>query len=208
MKTWFVGICIVGVVAMLLGCEANPSEECGGLGDVVSCLSVTNVSPIDSTGNPSFNVDAVGNVCVDETGVRIADEPFTDHNADITFENSQFTTASDSFAVTLRSYSVSYILTNCPEQASGCPSLSGFEGQRTIVIPVGGQVSDTFPFVPLDIKAEYVAEGGEVFGNAAGAPFPSYSAQYVFTATTEPFSSDIQVVVNRDFTIGNFNNCP
>jgi hypothetical protein len=210
MKKWFVGLCIAGAVTILLGCETNPTDDCGGLDDFVSCVSVTNISPMDSTDTATSNVDAVRDACEvdDEDGATVEPEPFTDHNAEITFENSQFTTASDSFDVAVRRFSVSYSLVNCPERATGCPPLTGFEGEQTFVIPQDGQVTRTFPFVPLAVKDEYVAAGGEVGGSGTGAPFPTYTARYVFSATTEPFSTGIEIVATQDFTIGNFDNCP
>jgi hypothetical protein len=201
MKKWFIGVCIVGAVTILLGCETNPTDDCGGLDSTVSCVSVTSVSPTDSSGTVTTNVDAVQDDC--DGGPEL----FTDHNTDITFENSQFTTATDSFAVTIRRFSVSYSLANCPERATGCPPLTGFAGERTFVVPQDSQVTQTFPFVPLAVKDEYVAAGGEVGGNGPGAPFPTYTARYVFSATTEPFSTGIDIVATQDFTIGNFNNC-
>jgi hypothetical protein len=210
MKKWFVGLCIAGAVSILFGCETNPTDDCGGLDNTVSCVSVTNISPMDSAGEVTSDVDAVQDACeVDnEDGATVEPEPFTAHIADITFENSQFTTASDSFDVTVRRFSVSYELANCPVQATGCPPLTGFEGAQTFVIPQNGQVTRTFPLVPLAVKDEYVAAGGEVSGSGTGAPFPTYTARYVFRATTEPFSTGIEIVATQDFTIGNFNNCP
>lgn len=207
MKKWFVGVCIASAVTILLGCETNPTDDCGGLDNTVSCVSVTNVSPTDSTGIASADVDAVQDLCdLDDNG-QPTFEPFTAHSADITFENSQFTTASDSFDVTVRRFSVSYSLANCPERATGCPPLTGFEGERTFVIPQDGQTTETFPFVPLAVKDEYVAAGGEVGGSGPGAPFPTYTARYVFRATTEPFSTAIEIVATQEFTIGNFDTC-
>lgn len=210
MKKWFVGLCIASAVSILLGCETNPSDDCGGLDDFVSCVSVTNISPQDgSTGTVTSDVDAVRDICEvsGEGGATIESEPFTAHSADITFDNSQFTTASDSFDVAVRHFSVSYELANCPDQAAGCPPLTGFEGEQTFVIPKDGQVTQSFPLVPLAVKDEYVASGGEV-GGGAGAPYPTYTARYVFTATTEPFSTEIKIRASQDFTIGNFDNCP
>jgi hypothetical protein len=207
MKKWFVGLCIAGAVSILLGCETSPSDNCSGVDNTISCGAVTDISPTDSTGTATSDVDAVQDVCdLDDNG-QPTFELFTAHNTDITFENSQFFTASDSFDVTVWRFSVSYELTNCPDQATGCPPLTGFEGERTFVIPKDGQVTQTFPLVPLAVKDEYVAGGGEV-GDGGGAPFPTYTAWYTFTATTEPFGTEIEIEASQDFTIGNFNNCP
>jgi len=208
MKKWFVVFCIVSAVGILFGCETNPDDNCGGLDDIVSCVSVSNIAPSDSNGAASTNVDAVRDICSTDSSGTPTLEPFTDHNAAITLTNAQFTTASDSFDVEVHHYSITYTLINCPAAATGCPPLTGVEGERTFVIPKGGQVTATFPLVPLAVKQEYASEGGEVGASGSGAPFPIYTATYVFTATTEPFSTEIEISGSQDFTIGNFDNCP
>lgn len=62
------------------------------------------------------------------------------------------------------------------------------------------------PKVPT-YEEEYVAEGGETDGSVAGAPFPSYTANYVFTGRTDAFGADIEIHGAAEFTIGNFNLC-
>jgi hypothetical protein len=212
-RTGLIGLCAFGALGFLLGCEADVSEDCGGMGTVVSCLSVDSVTPVDIAGEPSSNVDASANLCLPEGTA----EPFGDHDADVTFSNRSFpgvegTTEIDtegSFIVTIVNYSVTYTLNDCPSRATGCPSLTGFSvgpGQ-TITIPPGGTVTTTFPFVPLRVKEEYVAEGGHLGSSGAGFPFPSYTANYVFTGRTDFISSDIRVEGSAEFTIGSFNLC-
>jgi hypothetical protein len=207
MKKWFVVFCIVSAVGILFGCETNPEDNCGGLDDIVSCVSVTSIAPSHLSGAATTNVDAVQDVCAIDASGDPTPEPFTDHNADITFANEQFPNASNSYSVTIRHFTVSYSLTNCPAAAAGCPALTSIEGERTIVIPKGGQATATFPFVPLAVKEEYVAAGGEVTGSASGGPFPTYTATYIFNATTEPFGTEIEIEGRQDFTIGNFDHC-
>jgi hypothetical protein len=199
-------------LCILLGCEADVKEECGGIGDLVSCLSIDSIEPTNFSGENSTNIDASRNACLDGTA-----EPFGDHQALITFSNRQFPTATGttqptvggSLAVTILSYSVSYSLNDCPERATACPALTGFTVStgQTLTIPPNGTSSASYPFVPLRVKEEYIAEGGQVGGSPFGAPYPSYSATYVFTARTDIFESDIQISGSAEFTIGGFDNC-
>jgi len=216
MLKWLVGFCTIGTLCILLGCEADVKEECGGIGDLVSCLSIDSIQPTDDGGNNTSNVDAVLQNCSDDPSV-FEGEPFGDHNALITFSNRQFPAATGatqptvggSLLVTIVNYSVSYTLNQCPERATACPALTGFTVSpgQTFTIDPNGTASHTFPFVPLRVKEEYIAEGGQVGASSFGFPFPSYTAHYVFTARTDFFSSDIEIEGFAEFTIGSFDNC-
>ncbi|MDH3603884.1 MAG: hypothetical protein OEU26_30105, partial [Candidatus Tectomicrobia bacterium] len=114
-----------------------------------------------------------------------------------------------SLLVTIVNYSVSYTLNHCPERATACPALTGFTVSpgQTFTIDPNGTTAHTFPFVPLRVKEEYIAEGGHIGSSPFGFPFPSYTAHYVFTARTDFFSTDIEIEGFAEFTIGSFNNC-
>jgi hypothetical protein len=214
MLKWLVGFCTIGTLCILLGCEADVGEGCGGVGDLVSCLSIDSIQPTDAiSGDETSNVDALQSTCLPEG----TPEPFGDHNATITFSNRQFPDATGdtapavcgSLTVTILDYSVFYTLNDCPDRAAGCPALTGFtasSGQALRIEP-NGTTSATFPFVPLRVKEEYIAEGGQIGGSSSGAPFPSYSAHYVFNARTNIFNDDIQVEGAAEFTIGSFDYC-
>ena len=205
------------LVALILASCAAPggdstAEGCGGIEATVSCLDITRIAPTYLSGATSA-VDALRNTCRDLLGVVTGMEPFTDHQADITFTSTRFPTASGSFDIRILSFTVSYTLNQCPAAARGCPSLTGFTGDETILVPApsaGGTSSVTarFPFVPLRTKAEYVAAGGEISTSTASISFPSYTATYVFTAQTTRFNDTFTVRGSSGFTIGNFNNCP
>jgi hypothetical protein len=168
----------------------------------VSCLEVDNIAPQDAADNVSSNVDAFRNVCLDDEGNPTDPEPFTDHNADITFSNSTFPGADDSFDIRLVRFSISYRLNDCPTGVSGCPALTGFSAGQSLLIPAGSTVTRTFPFVPLGVKDQYATAGGAEF------PPPSYTAVYTFTAQTTPFNETITVEASAEFSIGNFDLCP
>ncbi len=206
-----IGICLLVASCILLGCEAEVSEECGGVGGVVSCLSIDGIQPSNVSGNPTTNVDAVASICTDGTT-----ETFGDHNAEVTFSNTPFpgvdgtslATADGSQRIVITGYSVTYTLNNCPAAATACPALTGFSIRgTTLTVPANGTVTGTFAFVPLSVKEEYVAEGGETSGTGSGAPYPSYSVNYMFSAQTEFFDDDITIQGSAEFTIGNFNLC-
>lgn len=210
------GLAICALCFILWGCEADVREECGGVGNLVSCLSIDNIQPTNVNAEDSSNVDAVANLCASDMG-EPTPEPFGDHGATITFSNRQFPAVSGasepdidgSLLVTIVNYSVSYTLNDCPPRATACPALTGFSVSpgQTFTIPPNGSLAQSFPFVPLRIKEEYVAEGGHTGSSQFGFPFPSYTANYVFTARTDFFSSDIQIEGSAEFSIGSFNLC-
>ncbi len=209
---WLIGICLFVASSILLGCEAEVEEECGGVGGVVSCLSINSIEPRNIADTASSNVDAVGSVCTDGTG-----EPFGDHSASVTFSNTPFpnvqgtsqANAEGSQRIIITGYSVTYTLNHCPTAAAACPALTGFTIRgTTLTVPANGVVTGPFKFVPLAVKEEYVAEGGELgFSSASGAPLPSYSVNYTFSARTEPFNDAITIRGSAEFTIGAFNLC-
>ncbi len=192
---------LVLVILILVSCSApggdNPQEGCGGLEATVSCLQINSIIP-----TPSSNVDAHQDICIDPaTGNVTAVETFTDHNAQITLTNKKFPTASNSFDIRLIGYSVSYSINQCPMRARGCPPLPGFTvASQTTIIPANSSVTLTLPFVPLRVKDEYAAAGGELFS----AFLPSYDVTYVFTAQTVNFNQTFTVSGDAEFTIGDF----
>src|SRR5262249_14874240 len=98
------------VALILVSCSApssdNPQEGCGGTEAAVSCLRIVNIVP---TGG--INVDAAAHACRDiTTGAVTSIEKLTDHNADVTFSNVRFPTASTTttFDIRVVGYSVAY----------------------------------------------------------------------------------------------------
>ncbi len=191
---------------LLTSCEApdsdNPQEGCGGTEASVSCLDVLSIVPI-SSGGASSNVDAFAHLCGDFlTGEVTGVETLTDHNADVTFANTPFPNATGTFDIRIIGYTVSYRLNQCPRTARGCPPLPSFSQSDTILVVDGASVTRTLPLVPLRVKEEYVAAGGELGGAA-----PSYSALYTFTAQTTRFNSTFTVQASTQFTITDFETC-
>src|SRR3989442_11268383 len=156
---------LILVTLILVSCSApgsdNPQEGCGGLEGTVSCLEITRIAPTSTAGGDSSNVDAFQELCVDPTSGTVTAEPFTDHNANVTFSNLRFPTSQAGFDIRITGYSVSYSLNQCPAAALGCPPLTGFTvSGESILIPHEATATVTLPFVPLRVKNEYCASGG------------------------------------------------
>jgi len=193
------------VVLMVMSCSApgsdNPEEGCGGTEASVSCLDIISITPASSTGGNSSNVDAFRELCVDPSTGAVTSEVFTDHSASITFRNELFPTSTGTgFDIRITGYSVSYRLNQCPAASRGCPPLTGFTvSGESIFIPNGGTATVTLPFVPLRVKNEFCAGGGE-----RGDAVPSYTATYTFTAQTTRFNDTFTITGSAQFTIGDF----
>lgn len=201
-RTWFMGLSLIGILLLAVSCGGPGGEECGGLEDIASCVLITNITPQGSDGEVSNDVDVTFNPDCDGDVTTNDPEPFTQHVADITFSNSRFPTASEetTLSVTIRRMTITYTLNNCPAGAV-CPPLSPFSQNVTLSIPAEGTATATFPFVPLDVKEEYVSQGGSLLA------FPSYNANYVFTGQTDFFNDTITVRGSEQFFIGSFNLC-
>ncbi|MBM3222506.1 MAG: hypothetical protein FJZ47_01695 [Candidatus Tectomicrobia bacterium] len=169
------------MLLILASCAApgsdNPAEGCGGTEASVSCLEVGRVIPTSTVGGDSSNVDAFRVLCVDNTGNVTGAEDFTDHGASISLVNRLFPTSrtGTGFDIRITGYSVSYRLNQCPNAAVGCPPLTGFTvSGESIFVPNGQTVTTTLPFVPLRVKNEFCAAGGE-----RGQAMPSYTDLHV-----------------------------
>jgi hypothetical protein len=195
-QIWFKGLFLVGMLLLLASCGTG-GEGCGGIEDIVSCVTVTRIEP-DMDGIQTSNVDAFQDTCPDLTP-----EPFTDHNAVVTFANAPFPAfpeGTDSLPVTIKNYRVSYTL-NGPCPGTACPPLPPLSAEVTISVPANQTVSATFPLVPIQSKRDYEADGGDP------TAFPSYTANYVFTAQTDFFQDTFTIAADVPFTIGDFDNC-
>ena len=42
-----IGISLLIASSLLLGCDADTRDDCGGVGDVVSCLSIDSIVPVE-----------------------------------------------------------------------------------------------------------------------------------------------------------------
>lgn len=196
-RRWLMSLFFGGMAFLLVGCPGGPgSDECGGVDARVSCIRITRIQPADITGTSTRDVDTVQSICPDGT-----DELFGEHNVSITFVNTKFPTADEGLPATIRSFNVSYDIISCPTGAT-CPPLTGFSDTLNLFVPDGGTVAETFPFVPISVKDEFLNQGGSA--NA----FPIYSASFTFTAVTDFFEDTFDIQTSTSFVMGNFDLCP
>ena len=199
----YLGLFLVAVLGVLSACGNPGGEGCGGIDDIVSCLSITSIQPTATVGGDSSDVDVVFNTDCDPLAAGSQPEPFTAHDARVTFANNAFPTASTTttLAITIQRVSVSYTLNNCPAGAA-CPPLPGFTQETSLLVPAGGTATGTFPLVPLSTKQAFVDQGG------SARAFPAYSANYTFTAETPFFQDTITLNGSVAVTLGAFDLCP
>ncbi len=200
-RPWLRGLLWIGILVALAGCPGPGGDECGGAEALASCVTITSIQPTSTAGGDSSDVDVVFTADCDGDPATVDPEPFTRHDATITFSNDTFPTATGSLSVTLRRMTVTYSLVSCPTGAV-CPPLTGFTENLSFSIPEDSSTSDTFSFVPIQVKNEFVNEGGSA--NA----FPVYQANYAFTAETNFFEDSFTVAGSASFVLGNFDSCP
>jgi hypothetical protein len=204
-RRWFMGLFVLAMAGWLTACSSD-DEGCGGVEDIVSCISIASIQPTATAGGNSSDVDVIQTPDCDGDPTTGDAEPFTRHDAIVTFTNAAFPNflnpdEADSLAVTIERVQITYRVNNCPPLA-GCPPLTGFNQAVSLTIPPDSTVAGTFPLVPISTKEEFVALGGSA--NA----FPTYTANYVFTGRTQSFSDTITVQGATNFVMGNFDLCP
>ena len=201
-------LAVVGLALGLLGCNGGSiggSGQCGGASDSDACVRIDSITPV-YLGQNTSNVDAVRDICVRDDPTTPADEtvlePFTDHNAVVMISNSPLPGVGpiSPTTVTLRDFSISYVLNACPAGAT-CPALDTLTAAQTVTIPPNSSVALTLPFVSLAKKFEYVSKGGSLLR------FPTYVAVYTITGT-DAFHNAVSVRGAAQFTIGDFDHCP
>jgi hypothetical protein len=203
-RTWVVGLFFSGYALLLVSCGGPGGPECAGIETVTSCVTVRSVQPVDgATDAETSDVDAVQVTCSDGSA-----EPFAAHRADVTFNNTPFPEfvglideeEQDTLPVTILGFEVTYKLDFCPTGAV-CPPLTGFSRAMTLEVPAQGEATLTVDFVPLNVKAEFVSQGGSALA------FPGYTAEYTFAGKTNFFEDSFKVTASVPFVIGNFDNC-
>ena len=207
-RRWFMGLSVLAVAGLLTACSSPGGEGCGGIDDIVSCISISSIQPITVEGADSSDVDVTFTPDCDGDPTTNDPEPFGRHDARVTFTNSAFPNFIDpdedeanSLPVTIERVRITYQVSNCPPVA-GCPPLPEINQAVALTIPAdSAEVSGIFPLIPISTKQEFLALGGSA--NA----FPSYTANYVFTARTQSFSDTFTVRGATNFVMGSFNAC-
>jgi hypothetical protein len=209
-RTWVVGLFFSGFALLLVSCDGGITggpggPECAGIETVTSCVTVRSVQPVDgATDVETSDVDAVQVICSDGS-----DEPFAAHRVDVTFNNTTFPEfvnlidedEGGTLPVTILGFEVTYRLDFCPPNTI-CPPLTGFSRALTLEVPAQGEATQTVDFVPLNVKDEFVSQGGGDVG-----AFPLYAAEYTFVGKTNFFEDSFEVTASVPFVIGNFDNC-
>jgi hypothetical protein len=195
---------LLGIALGLLGCDSGigGSGQCGGANDSDACVQIGTIEPV-YLGQTTSNVDVVRDKCTSGTSTAPTDEPFTDHNANVTISNAPLPGVGPTadVSITLQDFSIRYSLNACPAGAT-CPALDTLTvapGQ-TVTIQPNSSVTITLPFVSLAKKDEYVSKGGSLL------VYPSYTATYTITGT-DAFHNTVSVRGSAQFTIGDFDNC-
>jgi hypothetical protein len=191
---------MLGIAGLLTACASPGGEGCGGVEDQVSCVSITSIQPTSTAGGDSSDVDVTFDTDCDGDPETVDPEQFTAHSARITFNNQAHPSATGSFDVSVERVRITYELSNCPPNAV-CPPLPDIDQGVSLDIPEDSTVTGTFPLIPISTKDEFIAQGGS--DNA----FPSYTANYVFTARTQFFSDTITIRGATSVVLGNFNLC-
>lgn len=201
-RRWFRGLLALGVVGFLTACAVSGGDEgCGGVEDIISCVTITDVQPTATAGGDSSDVDVVFNPDCDGDFTTVDAEPFTAHNARFSFDNQAHPSASGGLDVTLQQVRITYAVPNCPF-AAVCPPLTAFTDNISQLLPEDSTgVEVIVPLVPISTKTEFLTLGGSA--NA----FPSYTATYTFTARTRSFGRTFTIVGSANFVMGNFNLC-
>lgn len=198
---WLIRLVLGGSICLLASCGGPGGEGCGGVDTRVSCVSITNIEPTDGNGTTTNDVDVTFNQDCNGDGTRDDPEPFTRHDATVTFSNQTFPTAEEpGLSVTIRSVTVSYSLLTCPAGAV-CPPLTGFTENVNFSILIDTTNSGTFSLVPISVKNEFTTQGGST------TAFPTYGATYTFTGTTDFFGDTITIQGSTPIVLGGFNNC-
>ena len=198
-RRWFVGLFMLGMAGLLTACSSHGGEGCGGIEDLVSCVTITDIQPTATAGGDSSDVDVIQVDC--DPGPAVDPEPFTKHDALITFTNQPHPNAMDgSLDVTLERVHITYSVNFCPSGAT-CPPLTEIDEGVSLLIPEDSEAEEIFDLIPISRKDEFNNLGGSA--NA----FPTYTVNYAFRARTQFFQDTFTIRGNVNIVLGNFNLC-
>jgi hypothetical protein len=158
------------------------------------CVKIDSITPVDSS-----DVDAFQNTDCNGDGTTDDPEPFTKHDASVSFSAILLEGATSPPApgfVTLTGYTVDY--TPNPSNPVAAPALSSWSLGLTQGIDVDTSVTLPLEMVPVSTKLEYAVGGSQV---------PAiYTATYTIMGTTQ-FNEDIVLQGVASFNIGEFDTC-
>jgi ferredoxin len=189
---------MLGMAGLLTACSSHGGDDCGGIEDLVSCVTITNIQPTATAGGDTSDVDVIQDDC--DPGPAVDPEVFTKHDARITFVNQTHPSASGSLDVTLERVRITYAVNSCPPAAT-CPPLPAIDEAISITIPEDSEAEETFDLVPISTKNRFNNLGG------SADEFPSYTANYAFTARTQFFQDTFTIRGSVNFVLGHFLVC-
>lgn len=208
----FAMIIVLFYAAFFSGCGGGPGTPGSDSGDLGVIVDVT-VNPLYLGGNTS-SVDVVQQIC--DPGPPPEIEPFTDHQATVTFNarlintNPQITPGT----IFIEKYTVQY---RRSLDSIGSPPIESDTRFKTIVVtppPLGAGTTttiDTVVFLDLPRKDRYLTDmtSGQ-FSSALNNPFiiNNYTATFIFEGKNQYGKTYVSGPIQTDFQIGSFDNCP
>ncbi len=191
---------LAGLALSSCGDKATGGGACGGAVNNGVCLFISSIEPVHLDGTSTINVDVQQNVC-DATVTPNIIEPFSDHNALVTFGSFTIgnvpTTTTRIFIV---SYTISYGINLGSTPGPVPPSVTIGTGS-IIEVPTNGSAQATVTIFNQQQKADFVT-AGYIFGTE-----PSYFARYFFNGEDE-FGNTVFTQASTQILLADFNNCP
>ncbi|MEK7702447.1 MAG: hypothetical protein AAB317_00610 [Nitrospirota bacterium] len=216
------------MIVFLLMVAACGEVVCPGGDRTGSCFRVDNIQPTYLSKENVPNVDVVASECgTGGTSTPATIEKFTGHFAQVNFSNRPVeggaVPVNETSKITLRSFSIDYRVNHCPV-GEECPLLDRFVAvsPNTVVISENSTASETYPFVDLAQKFEFVRKRlglpsfnyFDFFPPSSAPPFPverfldfpSYTATYTFDGF-DTFGNGVSASGSQEFTVGEYDNC-
>jgi len=197
-RRWFMGLFMLGMAGLLPACSSPGGDGCGGIEDLVSCVTITSIQPTATAGGDTSDVDVIQDDC--DPDVAVDPELFTKHDARITFVNQTHPSAAGSLDVTLERAHITYAVNICPPGAT-CPPLPEIDQPVSLDIPEDSTVDGIFDLIPISTKIAFVDLGG------SAEEFPTYTANYAFRARTQFFQDTFTIRGSVNFVLGHFLVC-
>ncbi len=227
-KGLFLALGVAGLVSCGSGDEAGGGGSCGGADESGICLQVNLIEPVHLDGAISLavDVDAIAD-CI--AGLPLDPEPFTEHEAAITFSATLVSgnPVAASFVqitgmvVTFTQNTTDPLVTCVPAAPTSAPctavpgpgpAIAQLTTGVDVFIPVGTSVTQTLPMMNGERLNLYTAASGfDIFTAGPFDPigdnaFLSYTVRYLFTGEDE-FGNSVDATGATQVSIGAYDNC-
>jgi hypothetical protein len=194
-RMWCMGLFLTAMLLVLTACGGGGSDNCGGIDDIISCVNVTNIDPVNA------QVDAMDCDANGIPDVQVEPEAVT-----FTFRNDVFPSFVEGVDPENLDVRINHVRVTYESQCGTgqvCPALSSHNEAVVVFIQdSGGTASESVTLVSAFTQGQYAA-------GAAGLPdnIASYTANFVFEAETVGFEDNFDFGASVPFSIGNFS-CP